>query len=60
MVVGMSRPVAAMKFDASLDITDAKMPTGFSDSDAAAVERVRAAVAALPGAGWVSAGQCAV
>lgn len=48
-----------MKFDASVDITDAMVPPSSGVPDTATLIRVRAAVAALPGAGWVSVERCA-
>jgi hypothetical protein len=45
------------RFDASIDLTDRLVPPGADPY--AAISRVRTAVEALPGSGWVSMEWCA-
>ena len=45
-----------LQFDASIDLTEHNTPPGMAP--AIAVERVREAVGAMTGAGWVSVGWC--
>ena len=47
---------SSMPWDASIDLTDQVMLPGVSDATTAA--KVRAAVEALHGAGWISVEQC--
>ncbi len=46
-----------LRFDAIVDVTDAFLPRGMRAEDA--VARVREAIAAMPGAGWVDVAACA-
>jgi len=59
MVIGMSASRPPMQFGASGDATDPWCDRVAICPEAAAVERVRDAVAALPGAGWVGVERCA-
>jgi hypothetical protein len=45
-------------FDAGIDLLDSRLPAAGDMSDAAAVNRVRSAVSALPGAKWIDVVVC--